>query len=213
MNARSLILHRVLLISVGLAAALFFNGWGMAGFFVFVVLYCRLLANHRGFYYFPDGLDIEAGNPYSIALLISLGLTALGVVTVYFSENKLTPIFDYLHSLSMIEFKPSCSTSSNFSNFDGLHNCDTFYRSISMMSFLFPIMVGIVLGDLVELAQVRIRLGKWALLPIFLFVLLFAAVIVVPLTITGTGYYSFSVRVIWLIFLLATPLFINRFSF
>ena len=211
-NVGSLIFHRILLLTVGLIAVIFFRGWGMSGFIVLVVIYSRVLANKRGVEYFPDRLKSSAGTLYGIGLVVLFVLLILGMVAANFFENELRPLSATLNALSVIDSVPSCSETPTLHD-RRFYNCYTFYWGISIMSLLFPLLVTLTLGDVVNFARLRVRIGKWILLVSIISLIVLVVPLSIPTKISGTGFYDFMFRISHFSMFFLLPLISNRIAY
>jgi len=208
-----LILHRILLLIIGLMAVIYFRSWGFVVYTVFTVIYCRILANVNGVDIISFGVrESPPGNLYASFLIGSFCLSFIGALLAYFSTDEFTVIASSWDNVSMVSQRPNCIQSDRLYR-GGFFNCNTLNWWLSCLSLLLPLIIAFTLTDVVKMAQLRIRIGKWMLLVIILVLALLTLPFIFSITLTGS-HYGYMLRVTLLhLSLLLLPLLPNRFSF
>ena len=209
----NLIFQRILVLLLGLVAVVLFRSWGLIGYIVFVIFFCRFLADRNGveYVYLPVKSRSSVGNLYGGLLIVLFCLSLFGAIFSYLYQDASTSIASSWNNVDILAFEPSCSRSTKFYK-DGFFNCETLYWWISIASLLMPVLFALALVDMVKFSQLRARLGKWA----FVISVFGGILLVLPfafsLTLKGTSHYGY-MSIISLFYLsLYLPLLFNRFS-
>ena len=208
-----LILHRILLLLIGLIAVVLFRSWGLIGYIVFVVFFCRILADRNGveYVYLPVEFRSSVGNLYGGLLIVLFCLSLFGAIFSYLYIDTFTSIASSWNNVDILAFEPSCSRSTKFYK-DGFFNCETLYWWISIASLLLPVLFAVALVDMVKFSQLRAKLGKWVfVISVFEGILLILP-FVFSLTLTGTRYFGYMLIIVLFYLSLYVPLLFNRFT-
>ena len=208
-----LIPHRILLLIIGLIAVIYFRSWGLVAYIVFTVIYCRILANVNGVDIILFGArDSPPGNIYASFLIRSFSLSLIGALISYSFADQFAVIASSWDDMNILGLRPNCIQNDKFYR-GHFFNCNTLSWWFSGLSLLFPLVVAFTLTDVVKMAQLRIRIGKWMLLVIILVLAILTLPFIFSITLTGS-HYGYMLRVSLLhISLLLCPFLSTRFSF
>lgn len=208
-----LILHRILLLIIGLTAVVYFRSWGLVAYIVFTVIYCRILANANGVDIISFGVrDSPPGNIYASFLIGSFCLSLIGALISYSFADEFAVIASTWNDMSILGQRPNCIQSDKFYR-GHFFNCNTLNWWFSGLSLLFPLVITFTLTDVVKVAQLRIRIGKWMLLVIILVLAILMLPFIFSITLSGS-HYGYMLRVSLLhISLMSCPFLSVRFSF
>jgi len=160
-------LHRVVLLFVGLAAVIFFGTWGLIAYQLFVVVYCRVVANKMGVRYYqvayPPEFYSSSGNFYAVSIFTLFALTLFG--------GMFDQYYDLFSQGNLKRFLPDCSYTGVGSSVGG--DCETFKQRVGIASLLFPFAVFLTFSDIVNFSRSRIRIKDLSFLVFFAIGLLF----------------------------------------
>lgn len=207
-----LLLHRIALLTVGLALVIFFRSWGVIIYIFFVAMYCHALANTKGVEYWSFGVKSPAGNLYGVLLFIVFALSFIVMIGGSFLNDELKELTTSWDRVSIMDFKPTCSGDTVIYGFN-ISICDRFYWGVNTASILLPILIALALSDMVKFSQLRVKLGKWSFVAFVIVGCLVASPLISPLTFSGTSYYGFTSRIFLFYFSLFFPLLLTRFTF
>jgi len=208
-----LILHRIVLLIIGLIAVFYFRSLGLGAYIILVVIYCRILANINGVELISFGMrDSPPGNLYASFLIGSFCLSLIFALLAYFFADEFTVMASSWDKVSILGQRPNCIQSDKLYR-GGFFNCNTLSWWIGGLSLLLPFVFAFALTDLVKFSQLRIRIGKWIFLLAIIALALFVFPFIFSITLTGS-HYGYMLRITLLhLSLLLLPLLPNRFSF